>query len=36
MALFEHGIECVCPYTISGVFAVIVLSTSIGVGAYFA
>ena len=36
MALFEHGNECVCSDTICVVLAVIVLTTSIGIGAYFA
>ena len=36
MALFEHENECVCPYTICVVLAVIVLTISIGIGAYFA
>ena len=36
MALFEHENECVCPYTTCVVLAVIVLTISIGIGAYFA
>ena len=36
MALSEHGSECVCSYTICVVLAVIVLTISIGIGAYFA
>ena len=36
MALFEHGNECVCSYTICVVSAVIVLTISIWIGAYFA
>ena len=35
MALFEHGNECVCSYTICVVLAVIVLTISIEIGAYF-
>ena len=35
MALFEHGNECVCSYTICVVLAVIVLTFSIGIGTYF-
>ena len=35
MALFEHKNECVCFYTICVVLAVIVLTISIGIGAYF-
>ena len=35
MALFEHKNECVCSYTICVVLAVIVLTISIGIGAYF-
>ena len=34
-ALFEHGNECVCSYTVCIVLAVIALTVSIGVGAYF-
>ena len=33
MALFEHGNECVCSYTICVVLAVIALAISIGIGA---
>ena len=37
MALFEHGNEqCVCSYIICVVLAVIALTISIGIGAYFA
>ena len=36
MALFEHGNECVCSYTICVVLIVIALVISIGIGAYFA
>ena len=36
MALFEHGNECVCSYTVFVVLAVIALTISIGLGAYFA
>ena len=36
MALFEHGNECVCSYTICVVLAVIALTMSIGIDAYFA
>ena len=36
MALFEHGNECVCSYTICVVLAVIALPISIGIAAYFA
>ena len=36
IALFGHENECVCPYTIFVVLAVIVLIISIGIGAYFA
>ena len=32
MALFEHGNECVCPYTICVAVALIVLTISIGIG----
>ena len=35
VALFEHRNECVCSYTIYVVLAVIVLTISIGIGAYF-
>ena len=35
MALFEHGNECVCSYTICVVLIVIALVISIGIGAYF-
>ena len=35
MALFEHENECVCSYTISVVFAVILLTISIEIGTYF-
>ena len=34
-ALFEHGNECVCSYTVCIVLAVIALTVSIGLGAYF-
>ena len=36
MALFEHETECVWPYTICVVLAVIVLTISIWIGAYCA
>ena len=36
IALFEHGNECVCAYTICVILTVIVLTISIGIGAYFA
>ena len=36
MVLFEHENECVCFYTIYVVLAVIILSVSIGIGAYIA
>ena len=35
MALFEHGNECVCSYTICVMLAVIVLTISTEIGAYF-
>ena len=35
MALFEHGNECICSYTICVVLAVITLTISIEIGAYF-
>ena len=35
IALFEHGNECVCSYTICIVLGVIPLTVSIGIGAYF-
>ena len=35
MALFEHGNERVCFYTICVILAVIALTISIGIGAYF-
>ena len=35
MTLFEHGNECVCSYTMFVVLAAIVLTISIGTGAYF-
>ena len=35
VALFEHVNECVCSYTVCIVLAVIALTVSIGVGAYF-
>ena len=35
-ALFEHGNECICSYTVCIVLAVIALTGSIGIGAYFA
>ena len=35
MALFEHGDERVCSYTICVVLAVITLTISIVIGAYF-
>ena len=35
MALFEHGNECVCSYTIFVLLTVIALTISIGIGAYF-
>ena len=36
IALFEHGNECVCAYTICVILTVIALTISIGIGAYFA
>ena len=36
MALFEHENECVCSYTICVFLAIIALTISIGIGAYFA
>ena len=36
MALFEHENKCVCSYTICVVLAVIVLTISVGIDAYFA
>ena len=36
MVLFEHDNECLCSYTFCVVLAVIVLTISIGFGAYFA
>ena len=36
MALFEHGNECVCSSTVCIVLAVLALTISIGIGAYFA
>ena len=35
IVLFEYGNECACSYTVSIVLAVIALTVSIGVGAYF-
>ena len=35
IALFEIGNECVCFYTVCVVLAVIALTVSIGIGAYF-
>ena len=35
-SLFEHGNESECSYTICVVLAVIALTVSIGIGAYFA
>ena len=35
MALFEHGNECVCSYTICVMLVVIVLTISTEIGAYF-
>ena len=35
MTLFEHENECVCSYAICVVLAVIILTFSIGIGAYF-
>ena len=35
IALFEHGNECVCSYTVCIVLAVIALTVSIRIGAYF-
>ena len=35
IALFEHWNECVCSYTVCIVLAVIALTVSIGLGAYF-
>ena len=35
IALFEHGNECVCSYTVCIVLGVIVLTICIGIGAYF-
>ena len=36
MALFEHGNDYVCSYTICVILAVIALTISIGIGTYFA
>ena len=36
VALFEHGSECACSYTVCIVLAVTALTVSIGIGAYFA
>ena len=36
MALFKHENESVCSYSICDVFAVVVLTISIGTGVYFA
>ena len=36
IALFEHKNECACYYTVFIALSVIVLTTSIGIGAYFA
>ena len=36
MVLFEHENECVCSYRISVVLAIIFLTISFGIGAYFA
>ena len=36
MALFEHGNEYVCSYTICVILTAIVLTISIGIGVYFA
>ena len=36
MALFEHGNDRVCSYTICVILAVIALTISIGIGTYFA
>ena len=35
VALFEHRNECVCSYTVFIVLAVIALTVSIGIGAYY-
>ena len=35
IALFEHGNECVCSYTVCIVLGVIALIIWIGIGAYF-
>ena len=35
-ALFGHGNECICSYTVCIVLAVIALTGSIGIGVYFA
>ena len=35
IALFEHGNECVCSYTVCIVLVVIALTVCIGIGAYF-
>ena len=35
VSLFEHVNECVCSYTVCIVLAVIALTVSTGVGAYF-
>ena len=35
IALFEHKNECACYYTVFIVFAVIALTISIGIGAYY-
>ena len=35
IALFEHGNECVCSYTVCIVLGVIALTICIGIGAYF-
>ena len=36
IVLFEHENECLCSYTICAILAVIILTISIGAGAYFA
>ena len=35
IALFEHGNQCVCPYTVCIVLGVTALTICIGIGAYF-
>ena len=36
MALFEHENECICSYILCVVLDIVVLTVSIGIGAYFA